>query len=242
MSKLAVYGAGAALLLAAAPASAITTFADFSPASNSPNIVYTGSDDGSGTITSVDQLVHFAFLNPDGSVSGTTFDAMMNLTATTGAATVSGGSIALLPVTSGTITFTSTSAVTWDGHTGTNLLTVDFSGGVLSAILGGSTANYGNSTPPFTVNFTSDFLDFSTSTARDLALAIDAINPGVGFAFGGGRTNFGTVSGNFGADATAGNPQGVVPEPASWALMFAGFGLVGSVLRSQRRRTEVTFG
>lgn len=242
MSKLAVYGAGAALLLAAAPASAITTFADFSPASNSPNIVYTGSDDGSGTITSVDQLVHFAFLNPDGSVSGTTFDAMMNLTATTGAATVSGGSIALLPVTSGTITFTSTSAVTWDGHTGTNLLTVDFSGGVLSAILGGSTANYGNSTPPFTVNFTSDFLDFSTSTARDLALAIDAINPGVGFAFGGGRTNFGTVSGNFGADATAGNPQGVVPEPASWALMFAGFGLVGSVLRSQRRRTDVSFG
>lgn len=242
MSKLAVFGVGAALLLAAAPASAITTFADFSPASNSPNIQYIGADDGSGTISSVDQLVHFTFLNPDGSVGGTTFDAMMNLTATTGAATVSGGTLALLPILNGTVTFTSTSPVSWGGHSGTNLLTVNFSGGVLSALLGGSTATYGNSTPPNMVDFTSDFFNFSTSTARDLAFAIDAINPTVGFAFGGGRTNLGTVSGNFGADTTAGNPQGVVPEPASWALMFAGFGLVGSVLRSQRRRTEVSFG
>jgi len=243
MSKLAVFGVGAALLLAAAPASAITTFADFSPASNAPNITYLGVEDGSGTLSSVDQLVHFAFLNPDGSVSGTTFDAMMNLTATTGAATlVGGGSLALLPISNGTLTFTSVAPVTWGGHTGTNLLSVDFSGGFLSAILGGSTASYGTSTPPFSVHFTSDFLDFSSSTARDLALAIDAINPSVGFAFGGTRANFGTMSGNFGSDATAGNPQGVVPEPGSWALMFAGFGLVGSVLRSQRRRAEVTFG
>jgi len=243
MSKLAVFGVGAALLLAAAPASAITTFADFSPASNAPNIMYVGADDGSGTLSSIDQLVHFAFLNPDGSVSGTTFDAMMNLTATTGAATLAGGgSLALLPITDGTLTFTSATPVTWGGHTGTHLLTVDFSGGFLTAILGGSTASYGTSTPPFTVSFTSDFLDFSTSTTRDLALAIDAINPSVGFAFGGGRLNLGTMSGNFGSDATAGNPQGVVPEPTSWALMFAGFGLVGSALRSQRRRTEVAFG
>ena len=242
MSKLAVFGVGAALAFAAAPASAITIFADFTPASTASNITYVGDDSGAGTLTSLDQLVHFNFLNPDGSVSGTTFDAMMNLTATTGAATVVGGSVALLPVTSGTVTFTSTSAVTWNGHTGTNLLTVDFSGGVLSAILGGSTATYGTSTPPFSVSFTSDFLDFSTSTARDLAFAINAINPQVGFAFGAGRLNTGSISGNFGSDATSGNPQGVVPEPASWALMFAGFGLIGGVLRSQRRgRTEVTF-
>lgn len=242
MSKLAIFGVGAALLLSAAPASAITTFADFSPASSTPNILYVGADDGSGTLSSVDQLVHFAFLNPDGSVSSSTFDAMMNLTATTGAATLAGsGSLALLPISAGTLTFTSAAPVTWGGHTGTNLLAVDFSGGFLSAALGGSTASYGSSTPPFSVSFTSDFLDFSSSTARDLALAIDGINPSVGFAFGGGFTNLGTVSGNFGADATAGNPQGV-PEPASWALMFAGFGLVGSILRSQRRRTEIVFG
>jgi hypothetical protein len=242
MNKLAVYGAGAALLLAAAPASAVTTFADFSPASNNPNVFYTGTASGAGTISSIDQLVHFAFLNPDGSVSGTTFDVLMNFTATTGAAsTAGGGTVALLPISDGRLTFTSSTPITWGGHTGTNLLTVDFTGGVLTALLGGSTANYGNSTPPNVVSFSSDFLDFSSSTARDLALAIDAINPAVGFAFGGNRSHMGTMSGNFGADATSGNPQGV-PEPTSWALMFAGFGLVGSVLRSQRRRTEVIFG
>jgi hypothetical protein len=242
MSKLAVLGAGAAMLLAAAPSSAITIFADFTPSSTASNISYFGSEDGTGTLTSVDQLVHFSFLNPDGSTNGTSFDAMMNLSADTSAATVIGGSLAFLPITNGTLTFTSTAPVTFNGHTGTNLLTVSFSGGVLSGILGGSTATYGNSTPPFTVDFTSDFLNFSTSTARDLSLAINAINPSVGFAFGGDRANFGSLSGNFGADATAGNPQGVVPEPASWALMFVGFGLAGSVLRSQRRRTEVSFG
>ena len=34
--------------------------------------------------------------------------------------------------------------------------------------------------------------------------------------------------------------NGAVPEPASWALMVGGFGLVGGALRS-RRRTAVTF-
>lgn len=243
MSKLAVFGAGAALLLAAAPASAITAFADFSPTSNIPNISYLGAADGTGTFSSLDELVHFAFLNPDGSVSGTTYDVLMNLTANTGAATLAaGGTLAVLPVSNGVMTFTSAAPITWGGHTGTNLLTVNFSGGALTAALGGSTANYGASTPPFSVSFTSDFLDFSSSTARDLSLAINAINPAVGFAFGGIRNHAGTVSGNFGSDSTSGNPQGAVPEPTSWALMFAGFGLVGSVMRSQRRRTEVTFG
>jgi hypothetical protein len=243
MKKLAVFGTGAALLLAAAPASAITIFADFTPTSNQPNIQYSGAADGSGTITDMGQLVHFQFLNPDGSVSSTVFDVMMTLSATTGAGHVDSiTNLAILPVTTGTISFTSASPITWGGHTGTNLLTVSFTGGAVTSLWGGSTANYGNSTPPNVVNFTSDFLSFSGSTARDLALAIDAINPPVGTLFGGGRLHTGSVSGNFGADVTSGNPQGV-PEPASWALMFAGFGLAGSVLRSQRRRnTEVSFG
>lgn len=240
MNKLAVLGTGAALLLAAAPASAITIFADFTPISNQPNIQYSGAVDGSGTVTDMGQLVHFQFLNPDGSASSTVFDVLMTLSMTTGAGSVSSG-LAVLPVTTGTISFTSAAPVTWGGHTGTNLLTVSFSGGAITSLWGGSTANYGNSTPPNVVNFTSDFLGFSGSTARDLALAVDAINPPVGTLFGGGRLHTGSVSGNFGADVTSGNPQGV-PEPASWALMFAGFGLAGSVLRSQHRRnTEVSF-
>jgi len=240
MSKLAVLGAGAALLLAAAPVSAVTIFADFTPTSNQPNIQYSGSVAGNGTISDLGQLVHFSFLNPDGTPSGTSFDALMTLNATTGAATTVGG-LAVLPVLTGSVSFTTASAVTWGSHTGTNLLTANFTGGSFASLVGGSTATYGNSTPPNTVTFTSDFLDFSGSTTRDVALAVDAINPPVGVLFGGRRLHTGSVSGNFGADISSGSPQGV-PEPASWALMFAGFGLAGSVLRSQRRRTEVSFG
>jgi len=228
------------LLLAAAPVSAVTIFADFTPTSNQPNIQYSGSVAGNGTISDLGQLVHFSFLNPDGTPSGTSFDALMTLNATTGAATTVGG-LAVLPVLTGSVSFTTASAVTWGSHTGTNLLTANFTGGSFASLVGGSTATYGNSTPPNTVTFTSDFLDFSGSTTRDVALAVDAINPPVGVLFGGRRLHTGSVSGNFGADISSGSPQGV-PEPASWALMFAGFGLAGSVLRSQRRRTEVSFG
>jgi hypothetical protein len=40
--------------------------------------------------------------------------------------------------------------------------------------------------------------------------------------------------------APSDNSSPAVPEPASWALMLAGFGLVGGVMRSQRR--QVSFG
>jgi hypothetical protein len=242
MYKLGMACGAAALLLAAAPASAITTFADFSPASDISNVLYTGALDGTGTITSTAAPVKFSFLNPDGTSSPITFNALMDLSAITGTAQVFSG-LAILPISAGTIAFTTASAVTYNGHTGTNLLTVTFDGGALTGAMGGSTANYGASTPPYSVNFTSDFLDFTGSTTRDLALAIDAINPSVGFAFGSSRFNAGTITGNFGSDVSTGLPQGTVPEPASWAMMLCGFGLAGSVLRSQRRRsTEISFG
>jgi hypothetical protein len=32
-------------------------------------------------------------------------------------------------------------------------------------------------------------------------------------------------------------PSGAVPEPASWAMMVGGFGLVGAAMRSRRKQT-----
>jgi hypothetical protein len=43
----------------------------------------------------------------------------------------------------------------------------------------------------------------------------------------------------FSASATLGVDS--VPEPTSWALMLGGFGLVGGVLRSTRKKTSVVF-
>lgn len=58
----------------------------------------------------------------------------------------------------------------------------------------------------------------------------------ISFGPGGGTT----TSGSFGIDnLTIGSaPSGVVPEPAAWALMISGFGLVGAAAR--RRRTAVS--
>ena len=36
--------------------------------------------------------------------------------------------------------------------------------------------------------------------------------------------------------------SGGVPEPASWALMLAGFGAVGAAMRTSRRKSAVSFG
>ena len=57
---------------------------------------------------------------------------------------------------------------------------------------------------------------------------------------------------NFTVTDTGGQPSGVlvsgltgsagaVPEPATWGLMLAGFGMIGVGLRSRRRSTAVTF-
>ena len=35
--------------------------------------------------------------------------------------------------------------------------------------------------------------------------------------------------------------NGAVPEPASWAMMLGGFGLVGGALRGTKRKTQLTF-
>jgi hypothetical protein len=51
------------------------------------------------------------------------------------------------------------------------------------------------------------------------------------FAFGGGL-----LSGDVIVGQSAVSVSQAVPEPATWAMMIVGFGLVGGVLRSQRRR------
>jgi hypothetical protein len=36
-------------------------------------------------------------------------------------------------------------------------------------------------------------------------------------------------------DATIGDPTAAVPEPATWAMMVGGFGLIGSAMRRRQR-------
>jgi hypothetical protein len=55
------------------------------------------------------------------------------------------------------------------------------------------------------------------------------------------RMSFANTTGGAGASAriTFGPAQAVVPEPAGWAMMIAGFGLVGGALRQRRIPTRL---
>jgi len=220
-----------ALAMIASSASAVT-FATFNATSDG-NVSYTGTGNGVGVISSIAAPVTFRFLD---TFSGfTDFAATFNLALNTTTGATFGGS-AIVPVSTGTFSFIAPTAVTYNGQTGINLLSASFNNGLVTGNLGGSTAAYGTSTPPYVVTFTSDFIDFSTATANDVALAINAIAPLLS-AGGSGVANFtGTVVGTFGSDVIGGggNPQGTVPEPASWALLIVGFGLVGFVARRRR--------
>jgi hypothetical protein len=44
-----------------------------------------------------------------------------------------------------------------------------------------------------------------------------------------------------GGSATLTNGTGAVPEPATWAMMIGGFGLVGASMRYRRRNVSVSF-
>lgn len=234
MKLLSVFALGASIAVAA-PAAAITTFATFSSTSAAPSVEFTGAPNGAGVLSSVAQPVTFRFFDAAGGETPTDFAATFNLLANTAGGQVLGG-IGIAPVISGSFSFTSASAVTFGGATGTNLLTGTFSGSAVTAQINGSTANYGVSTPPAFVTFTSDFLDFSDSTARDLAFAITGINPSVSFdSFAGGTGQFaGTIGGSFSADVFAGSGLPGVPEPATWALMIGGFGMVGTAMRRRK--------
>ncbi len=67
----------------------------------------------------------------------------------------------------------------------------------------------------------------------------------VGFAGIGKSVKFGgTLNQQVFDDLTFGSvvAGGAVPEPATWAMMLSGFGLVGGAMRYRRRKTAVSFG
>ena len=239
MRKIISLAAGLGAAVATIPAAAITTFATFTPTSNVANINFVGAGNAGAIASTPASPVTFRFLDATGTTSVFDVSAIFNFAAgITGGTIVSG--IAIAPATAGTTSFTSVAPVTFNGHTGTNLLTAAFTGGAFTGLVGGSAASYVNSQPPSAVTFTSDFLDFSQTTARDISIAINAINPSIGGGPGGLGDFSGSASGLFGADLSSGAGNDIVPEPAAWVMMVAGFGLVGVMTRrrSQMRIVE----
>ena len=127
-----------------------------------------------------------------------------------------------------------------NGAARSNLLTISFNSAELVATGGGTIFSLLGSTPAQTLTYTSDFLNFDNATDYDFSLVMTAASSALSIAaldptltnVAGART-FNTTR----ADVTGGFAASAVPEPQNWALLIAGFGLVGVAAR--RRRTAV---
>jgi hypothetical protein len=107
------------------------------------------------------------------------------------------------------------------------------------------------------VDTVASLINFGTTDGIFSAAALNILAPGLGFTQFSGDLLFGGTTANpiftpgvyhlnnpfFGGPATltiseAGGAASAVPEPASWAMLVAGFGLMGTAAR--RRRSRMT--
>lgn len=204
MKKL-IGAAVLAMTLAAAPAyAATTTFAQFKQQDGTDTVSFSGG----ATLGNVaGATVLFDFLDPMPAALNGEIQATMNFTST---GSPYDGTLSFLRVSDNA-----------------NLLTVSFTDATLTG--GGSAGAFFDSEPGVgTIVYTSDFLDFSASTAEDFSLSFSALSSAFGSA-----SWTADATGTFASNSHE-QPGGFIPEPASWAMMILGFGGVGCVVRRRR--------
>ena len=259
MKYLAITAAAFATFTAATPAAAVlTTFATYSAVAGA-NVrwINTGTsptrteDAKFFTITPPSSnvpnpvLVNFSFINSLIAPSVTNISAAFMLSAIVAKDTplsISGTTYIQQGI-SGSFSFTSTSAILVSGPgltptfyaAGSNLLSGTFSDAALAGTrLGSSGAAFASGINGTNITFTSDFLTFDQLALLDFSTSLTAITPGSfpspNLALRGFRA---VAGGSFSADPSP-VPTSAIPEPASWALLIAGFSLVGVSMRRRK--------
>jgi len=108
----------------------------------------------------------------------------------------------------------------------TNLLTVNFTNAVFSAVANGSSGALNSSQPPFPLTFSSDILAVTLGSHKDFSLAMNGFAPHFSVNANGLGDSFdANIVGSFAAS---------VPEVQSWIMLILGFGAVGVVARKRR--------
>ncbi len=261
LKKIIAIGAVAAsTVVAVAPAYAVVeTFANFSSIGNARNIRWVGTGSNAVFYTTStatanvagSKAVNFSLLQPSIAAFATNLTAnfTLNGTVTNTNAVVNGSTISQSNL-SGTFSFISTAPIQIGNNffaTGSNLLSGSFSQVSLSGNRNGSSAGVSGSTPTSSISYTSDFLTFIGGSNYDLAFSLTSINPLLNATNAANQTT-GTpnkairsfralVGGQFSSDPAPLTPA--IPEPASWMLMIAGFGMVGVSARRRSRQSSV---
>ncbi len=202
----------AALALCGAISSAqaaITTFASFFERIGAPDFVFTNNSPTSGTY-SASSPIFFTYLNIPGlpaDLQGIQTATITISATTTAPATLVSGSVSQpFPVITTDITITRDVPAAEGNGSRTVLLQVTNTA-TLSGLNGSTSGNFNAATSTGqTVIFTSEFLDFSSTIARDLAIAMTQITPALGLSGPSGApgtflNSFSAVaSGNFSSD------------------------------------------
>jgi hypothetical protein len=142
--------------------------------------------------------------------------------------------------TAGSISFIRDSAAAEGLGTRTNLLTVSFTKAELDASQNNGSFTF-KSNADSVITFTSDFLDFSNVVSKDFSFSFSGASPTFNAPVGSSSRGMAfSGSGTFASDPAP--LVSGVPEPASWAMMLGGFGLLGLTLRTRKAANSVTFG
>ena len=253
--KTAAWIASAALLASAPAHAVITTFATFS-ALTTDNFYFknalSNNKSSSASLYSIatptstvpgSVLVKFSFINEpvalDTAVNGVKAKFTYN-GAVTNTGAVSLGGFLIQPGVSGSFSFLTTTPITVGTHvyaTGSNLLSATFfSGGSIAGPNNTTSGTFdaNNQAAGSTLAYTSDFVTFSPGASLDASYSLTAIQAALNRVTSTSalRTFKADAGGSFSADPVP--LANGVPEPASWALMIVGMGMMGAMTRRRR--------
>lgn len=253
-TKLAATAAAAVLAmgLATGASAGVTTFATFS-ALGGDNFDFqnasaqnTSADSSffsiptSGSTTAGTAQVDFSFINLGTVDDSAVKNVVANLTWTSSSSTAAQTAFgqAIQPGVGGQFVITSTTSIALDGKTyaaGSVLLAGTFTGGTLSGAVGSTSGGFDVANGSGgTLTFTSDFLKFAPSASLGSALNFTSgITPaGQGLnSLGFGSDALESFNMDAGGSFSSVPLPNSVPEPASWAMLLLGMGLIGGVLR-----------
>lgn len=253
--RKAIAAAPIAALFAAMPAQAvIVTFA--SNGAGTPVYFQNGADTGGsastgalfsvsapGNTTPGSVVTSFSFTNIGIGGLVTNVPATFTLNATTSSPALNVGSFQQSGF-SGSFSFTNNAAIQI-GDTvyaqASNLLTATFTNANVLVSRQGTNGSFTSFNLPAT--FTSDFVDFGGLSNGEFAFSLSGISPILTAPdFPDSLNSFAATSGGSFASDPAPTPTATiaaVPEPATWAMLIAGFGMAGLGVRRAKRLAAI---
>jgi hypothetical protein len=247
LTKLLLATAIAASATTAVPAAAVeTVFAQIGLTASNANFRWVRGTGGNGTFYTTSSgsafsagnaLVTFSLVG-----APTPLFVLANLflsgTTTGDPAMVTAGAF-VQAIDSYTFNITATSNINYNNvivNAGQSLLSGTVDSSSISGNIGGSTGNFSGSTlGGATITYASPLFTFAPLTNYGFSFGLGSVNPTFSALANRSLTGFrSTLSGTFQSDPA---PTFVaVPEPATWAMMIVGMGLVGF---ARRRRSTV---